>query len=345
VEAPLISFISPNFNRAEFIRATMDSLLAQTDPRWENVIVDDGSTDDSVAIIESYVAKDPRIRFFRRDREPKGACPCRNIGVEEARGKYVVFLDTDDVAAPHCAEQRIRTMEAHPDLDFGVFQAEQFEHEPGDLNVWWNVDKPDVDELTRQFLQDALCQGTGPTFKKEAFERVGGWDETLSLWQDIDLFFRLFIQGYKYGKFFELPTDVHIREFRGSISRSDFFARHKFDSRFRVVKTAVRLLLENGMPGRVREARFMAAELIIGSARSHYLSKAVEILSWAIDSGVITRVEHRGLRLFCLATRFQLTRLPFARRWFEQASAPFIPDSESSIGRVPLCEPPIVVVA
>ena len=293
-------------------------------------------------MIESYVQKDPRFRLFKRARQPKGACPCRNIGVEQARGKYVVFLDTDDLAAPHCVEQRIRTMEGNPEIDFGVFQAEQFEHEPGDLGVWWNVDKPDEDELRRQFVQDALCQGTGPAFRKEAFQRVGGWDESLSLWQDIDLFFRLFIQGYRYAKFFELPPDVYIREFRGSISRSDFFARDKFDSRFRVIRNGVEMLMDNGMVGRIREARFMAAELISGSARSNYFTKAKEVLGWAADCGVFTHAEYRNLRLFCLAARFRLTRLGLIRRWLDRAIAP-LRCGDSTIGKIPLSQPPIAV--
>lgn len=339
---PLISFISPNYNRAEFIRETMDSLLAQTDPRWENVIVDDGSTDDSTAIVEAYAAKDPRFRFFRRDREPKGACPCRNIGVEQARGRYLVFLDTDDLAAPHCAEQRIREMESRPEIDFGVFQAQQFQDQPGDLGVWWNVDKPGVDELSRQFRQDALCQGTGPAFRKDSFDRVGRWDQTLTLWQDIDLFFRLFIQEYRYAKFFHLPADVHIREFRGSISRSDFYARHKMESRFKVVTTAVRMLVENGMGGRVREARFMTTELIDGSWRANHFDLARELSLWAVENGVLTARECRILRLLHWARRSRLERFRSVSNWFARMLTS-VQCSRSTIGRVALSEPAVAL--
>lgn len=341
---PLISFITPSFNRQKLVAETLDSLLGQEDPRWESVMVDDGSTDKTAEIIESYCKKDSRFRFFRRDREPKGACICRNIGVERAQGRYVVFLDTDDLVAPHCAGQRVRTMEANPDLDFGVFQSMSFEHRPGDLKLWWNIDKPGVDELSRQFRQDSLCQGTGPAFTKESFARVGMWDETLTLWQDIDLFFRLYIQGYRYRKFFQLPADVHIREYPHSLSRSDFFARHKLESRFRVVQTAVQLLAQTGQHGRVREARYMAYEIISGAARSNNHDLAGQIARWAGRNGVLDGTELATVGRFCIASRFRLTRFEPVARWFQMKMQSCEVNEPRTMGRVPCTQPPVAAV-
>jgi hypothetical protein len=315
--------------------------LAQTDPSWESLIVDDGSTDATTDIIEAYSARDSRFRFLRRHREPKGACACRNIGVDNARAKYVVFLDSDDLAAPHCVEQRARTMTAHPDLDFGVFQAVQFHEKPGDLGLWWNIDKPNADELTRQFLQDALCQGTGPAFRIDSLRRVGLWDETLTLWQDIDLFFRLFIQGYRYKKFFELPADVYLREFPHSLSRSDFFARHKLKSRIRVIRNAVRLLNETGQSARVHQARFMATEVISGCARSHHDDLASETLSWARSEGVLNDAEFLILKQFCEASKLRLTRFRPVARWFANRMHSSIDTPSRTLGRIPVIQPPI----
>ena len=338
---PLISFITPSFNREKLVAETLESLLGQEDPRWENVIVDDGSTDKTAEIIQSYVQRDARFRFFRRDREPKGACICRNIGVERAHGRYVVFLDTDDLVAPHCAGQRVRTMEANPDLDFGVFQAMSFEHQPGDLGRWWNIDKVGADELGRQFRQDALCQGTGPAFKKESFVKVGLWDETLTLWQDIDLFFRLYIQRYRYRKFFQLPADVHIREYPHSLSRSDFFARHKLESRFRVVQRAVQLLVQTGQHGRAREARYMAYEIISGSARSNNHDLASQIVQWAGNNGVLNRTELTMAKRYCMASRTRLTRFRLVAKWFQHRMRSCEVTEPRTMGRVPSTQPPV----
>src|SRR5688500_14327273 len=76
---PLVSIIIPNFNRVHLIGETLDSLLRQSYSNWEAIVVDDRSTDTSLLVIEEYVKKDSRIRFFIRSREPKGAPTCRNI--------------------------------------------------------------------------------------------------------------------------------------------------------------------------------------------------------------------------------------------------------------------------
>jgi glycosyltransferase involved in cell wall biosynthesis len=282
VEAPLISFISPNFNRAEFIRATMDSLLVQTDPRWENVIVDDGSTDDSVAIIESYVAKDPRIRFFRRDREPKGACPCRNIGVEEARGKYLVFLDTDDLAAPHCAEQRIRVMEANPALQFAIFQAIVFNNEPWDLGLLWNIDKPSVDDLSRQLQHDAVCQGTGPVFRISAFKEAGGWSEQLAIWQDIELFVRLYASDQNYRKYLHYKPDIFIRQNPASISRTNLLSQSKTESRMAAMRSIVAILKQQNKHHYLKDARFIGIDTVSSVIRCNSRIAAHSFINWIV---------------------------------------------------------------
>lgn len=67
---------------------------------------------------------------FSRDREPKGACTCRNIAVENARGRYVLFLDTDDLLAPFCLAQRVAVLDSQPDLDFAVFSMLLFTGSP-----------------------------------------------------------------------------------------------------------------------------------------------------------------------------------------------------------------------
>src|SRR4051812_28957052 len=100
---------------------TAASIFAQTYPNWEWMIVDDGSTDNSWEVLQGFAANDSRVRIFQRDREPKGACTCRNIAVEKATGDYVIFLDTDDLLATFCLEQRVKAMDEHPDCDFVIF--------------------------------------------------------------------------------------------------------------------------------------------------------------------------------------------------------------------------------
>lgn len=311
---PLVAVVTPSFNREDLVAETLDSIVAQTYPHWENIVVDDGSTDGTKGVVAAYAAREPRIRLFDRSREPKGACTCRNEGVSLSSAKYVMFLDTDDIIEPFCLAQRVAAMEARPELDLAIFPSLMFEATPHDLGLWWNIEKPE-DELSRQFRQDAICQGTGVLWRKDAFERIGMWDESLVLWQDIDLFFRAFIQGYRYAKFFDLRPDLHNRVTPTSLSRGSFHSPAKTASRAQVVRRAVALLRANGMDDRAPEARFMTAEIISGAARSNQISLALELVDWGVGAGVFAPVEGRRLTNLVRLHQVRLASRPGFRRW------------------------------
>lgn len=95
---PLVSIIMPVYNTAAFLPAALDSILAQTYPAWEAILVDDGSTDDSGAICDSYAARDRRFRVIHKINA--GVSAARNIGLDAARGEYIGFVDSDDWADP-----------------------------------------------------------------------------------------------------------------------------------------------------------------------------------------------------------------------------------------------------
>jgi len=320
----LVSLLTPSFNRAGLISQTLDSVLAQSYPHWEMIVVDVGSTDLAKEIAAEYAMRDDRIMLFERSWKPKGACTCRNEGVSMSRGDYVMFLDTDDVLEPFCLENRVAAMDARPELDFAIFPGLMFEAAPFDLNLWWNVDKP-TDELARQFRQDAICQGTGVLFRRNAFIALGMWDVELAIWQDIDLFFRAYIEGFRYAKFFDLPPDLHNRVSPTSISRYDFHAPEKTLSRIKVIKRAVALLKDNSLEDKVSEARFMTAEIYSGATRSRQYAKAAELLGWAENEGVFTSREASKLKILGAIYRSKLVRVTgfsqFAKRIEEQFEA------------------------
>lgn len=326
----LVSIITPSFNREDLVSETLESILGQSYPNWENIIVDDGSTDRTKEIVDSYVVRDPRFRRFDRKGNPKGACTCRNEGVGRSRGKYVVFLDTDDIIEPFCLEQRVAAMESRPELDFGIFPGLMFEKVPYDLGLWWNIDKIE-DELSRQFKQDAICQGTGVMWRRESFERIGMWDASLMLWQDIDLFFRAYIQGYRYEKFFQLPPDLHNRVSSGSLSRHSVFAAEKTASRCKVVKRAVEMLERNRLYSRRADARFMTAEIVSGAARSRQYSIAAHMILWGVEHDVLSLREGTKLAMYTLARLARLNKL-FGEAFVRRLEAEF--RCESTLGLV-----------
>jgi glycosyltransferase involved in cell wall biosynthesis len=305
----IVSIITPSFNREEFVAETLDSLLSQTYSDWENIIVDDGSSDRTKDIVSNYAAKDPRIKLYDRSREPKGACTCRNEGVDLCNGEFLIFLDTDDLLEPFCIEQRVKVMEENPELDFAIFPSLMFREKPNDLGLWWNIDKP-IDELTRQFHQDAICQGTGVIWKKSSFNRIGRWDEGLHLWQDIDLFFRAYIQDDKYEKYFDLPPDLHNRRLETSLSRNYYFAPEKTLSRVDVIKGAVKLLKEHGKETYLNEARYMVVDIVTGAIRSNSKEIAKNMLDWAKEQGVLSFSDINRLKALVFLYSCRFTRLP-----------------------------------
>lgn len=110
---PLVSVIMPTFNRADTIRRAIRSVQAQTFTDWELIVVDDGSTDNTVALIEGC---DPRLKLIRQ--ENQGTAGARNAGLRASAGAYIAFLDSDDEWLPHHLELCVSFLEAFPGEQF-----------------------------------------------------------------------------------------------------------------------------------------------------------------------------------------------------------------------------------
>jgi len=94
----LISAIVPVYNAEKFIVRCVNSVLSQTYDNWELILIDDGSTDNSLLLLQDYAAKDKRIKVIHQNN--KGAGSARNAGISEAKGNYIVFIDSDDYIEP-----------------------------------------------------------------------------------------------------------------------------------------------------------------------------------------------------------------------------------------------------
>jgi teichuronic acid biosynthesis glycosyltransferase TuaG len=104
----LVSIITPCYNGEKFISETIESVLRQTYPAWEMLIVDDGSRDRSADIIRSWADKDPRIQYIYQ--KNAGSAAARNHGIRKADGQYLALLDADDVWCPEFLEEQIQFM-------------------------------------------------------------------------------------------------------------------------------------------------------------------------------------------------------------------------------------------
>ncbi len=125
---PLISIIIPTYNRAHLLGETLDSIIAQTYSFWECIVVDDGSTDYTQELMDFYIARNPRISYFKRPKNRlKGANSCRNYGFELSKGDYINWFDDDDLMHPEKLEYQLNSLE-NSDYNFSVCQTLVFEN-------------------------------------------------------------------------------------------------------------------------------------------------------------------------------------------------------------------------
>ena len=151
----LVSIIMPNYNSASFIKESIESVLAQTYEKWELIFVDDCSTDDSVKIIESLIADDKRIKLIKLA-ENSGPAVARNHAIKEAKGRYIAFLDSDDLWYPDKLSKQLSFMkEQDVPLSFTGYDRidEQSSMVIDQLHVSFRVD---YDELLKQNIIGCL---------------------------------------------------------------------------------------------------------------------------------------------------------------------------------------------
>jgi len=221
---PLVSIITPSYNKSQYISETIDSVLAQTYTNWEMIIIDDVSADKSVDIVNTFKQKDNRINLFTNT-ENKGANYCRNFGVEKAKGELIIFLDSDDVLAMACLENRVKVMKEKPWLDFAVFTMGVFTKNIGDNNSKWF---PQSKNPLSDFLQHKLpWQTMQPIWKKSLIESVKGFDTEFERLQDVEFHTRvLFADGIKFECFNSSPDCYYrIDETRMNFSDFEFFKK------------------------------------------------------------------------------------------------------------------------
>lgn len=119
---PLVSIITPMYNSENFILKTIESVVNQTYSNWELLLIDDGSTDNTIQIVEGFKQKYSNIRLLQNSTN-LGAAQSRNKGIIEAKGDYIAFLDADDLWKPNKLDQQIQFMQNHNcDVSFSSYE-------------------------------------------------------------------------------------------------------------------------------------------------------------------------------------------------------------------------------
>lgn len=137
----LISIVIPTYNRANLIGETLDSILSQSYTDWECIVVDDGSTDDSQNLFDRYAKKDKRFRFLSRPiHKLKGANACRNLGLQEANGAYIVFFDSDDLMTPDHLEIKFNGI-ITSGVDYVITRTQFFNKDSSQIDGYYKFDQ------------------------------------------------------------------------------------------------------------------------------------------------------------------------------------------------------------
>lgn len=196
-----ISIIIPTFNRAHLIGETLDSIIAQNYKNWECIIVDDGSSDNSQTIIEDYLKKDIRFKFYKRPVERiKGANSCRNFGFEKSSGNFIKWFDSDDIMHPDFLIQQIEMLSNDPELDFCSSFSYTFS---GSINNITGAHNPtiisDDENCLLNYIQGKLFFLTpSPLWKKSFLKDKILFDEKLHDSHETDFNFRRLTETPKF---------------------------------------------------------------------------------------------------------------------------------------------------
>lgn len=201
----LVSVIIPAFNAEKFIKDAIESVVSQTFQNFEILVIDDGSTDLTKEIVLSI--EDSRIKYIYKNNG--GASSARNKGIENATGKYIAFLDYDDLWMPDKLQMQLDKFSGEPDLGLVYCWVESIDIE-GKTRFF---SKPDNEGWVYNdlFFDNFLHNGSVPLIKTKCFEKVGLFDENLSNAQDWQMWFNI-AKYYKFGVVKEILVKYRVRD-------------------------------------------------------------------------------------------------------------------------------------
>lgn len=185
VENPSVSVVMAVYNGALYLKTAIQSVLDQSLPDFELIVINDGSTDDTEKIIKSF--SDPRIVYIKQSNQGLGAA--LNTGIAKAKGKYIARMDADDISLPLRLQSQFDYLGAHPDIAL-VGTSYQVINEQGKASeIFTGLNQPD--DVYEEFLvRNPFGHGTA-MFRRDVLDEVGNYDEARDAIEDYDLWWRI----------------------------------------------------------------------------------------------------------------------------------------------------------
>ncbi len=270
----LISIIIPTYNRAHLIGETLDSILVQTYPNWECIVVDDGSTDTTADVMREYIKKDNRFQYHQRPiNKIKGPNSCRNYGFEMSNGEYIKWFDSDDVMLPYLLEKQVLSFAKN--VEMSVCKLSYFDFERR-VPIKENIIS------SKNLIEDYLIGNvtfyiSGPLWKRIFLEKQNQlFDESLTNLDDWDFNLRMLYQkpNITYSNEVLILYRVHGDSLSQEIGKgnfkevqSEFEARRKHLKLLKINKLASPSVLQHYIKGRYK---FIFREAMIKKDKNKY---------------------------------------------------------------------------
>lgn len=238
---PLLSIVIANYNYGRFLEAAIESVLLQNlGDKVELIVVDGGSTDNSVEIIKKYAGK---IAWWCSERD-KGQSDAFNKGFAHARGKYLTWLNADDIMPDGCLAKIVRELERHPDGEWFTGNLYRFDESGRVIECTWGPNY--LPKWLQSRGQPVAVYGPATIFTKELFDRVGGMKLYQNFMMDTDLWMRFIVAGVKQRRIncfcwaFRMHEESKTAEFGGHKLPPEQRARFEAERKQSIVETGYR---------------------------------------------------------------------------------------------------------
>jgi glycosyltransferase involved in cell wall biosynthesis len=214
---PIVSVVIPAYNRAKLLQRAIDSAVIQRIENIEIIVVDDGSADQTIQLIENLGRSDPRIRLERHIHN-KGEAAARNTGVRAARGRYIAFLDSDDEWLPGKLSAQLELLQQSPPAVAAAITGQMIvDLDGGASEVCDWTDKLPISGLNLLKLGCGIGMGNTFMVRSDVFAKVGYFDESLPLFVDLDWLCR-FLEYFEIAK----VNQVLIRYYKAPMRKGEF---------------------------------------------------------------------------------------------------------------------------
>ena len=256
MEQPLVSIVLPTYNRSALIRRSIQSVLCQTESRFELIVVDDASSDDTRTVVEAI--DDPRVCYVRQETN-RGPGAARNEGIRRARGSLVAFQDSDDEWLPEKLEKQVATLEA-AGPGVGVVVCDMLRiHASGESSYHRTPDVVRGRLLSPRtgYYQTFAVGIQSALIRRELCGEIGGFDPEMRWFEDSELFLRL----AQITEFRRLPEPL-VRYFESGGLVADH--RAEIGGRWRTLRRHLLPLLRESPAFVAREALLLSVKRLGG---------------------------------------------------------------------------------